>query len=571
MSLRSSSAGRGELPGLGYALDVTEGRLPASKLTRLVCDRYLRDLEEGPKRGLTFDADRAQRAIGFFPFLRHSKGEWSGTPFGLSPWQEMITANLFGWRRSDGTRRFRRAHIEIPRKNGKTTWLAGTGLYLLLPDGEPGAEVYSAATKRDQARISFSEAGRMVRASPGLRARIRVNRDSLVIPGTAAKFEPLGADSNTLDGLNVHGGLIDELHKHRTRDVFDVLDTATGSRRQPLLISITTAGDRLESICWQEHAYAVKVLERGIDADEFFTYISTIDEGDDWRDEESWLKANPNLGISVKLDDLREAASKAIASPAAEAAFRRYRLNEWLQRVLRWLSMDAWLSCNPSPSPDELIGQPCFGGLDMSNSFDLTAFVLFFPLQKAALSWFWLPEEQMAVRVNRDRVPYDAWVREGLISTTPGNVIDAEHVRNRIVEISRRYRVLRVGFDPRFSIETAIRLGQEGIEMVAHGQGMSRMTPPSKRLEELVATRELAHGYNPVLNWMASNVVVERDAQEQMRPSKGKSTERIDGISGLVMAIGTWMLYDKPIEPGSPGPVPFATAGATRESLSIFE
>ena len=309
-------------PVVEYMHGVQEGTIPACQLVRLAVERHARDLETGAERGLRFDREAAGYALRFFSFLRHSKGEWAGQPFALEPWQQFLIWAAFGWKRADGLRRFRTVYEEVPRKNGKTTMLAGLGLYLLTADGEPGAEVYSAATKRDQAKLSWTEAVRMRGASPSLSRMVQHFRasDNLSVEATASKFQPLGADADTMDGLNIHAALIDELHAHRTRAVVDVLNTATGSRRQPLIWEITTAGYDRNSVCYEHHEYSRQVLEGTVEDDSWLAWISTIDEGDDWKDESTWAKANPNLGISVKLDDLRRKAEQAKRMPSAQNA-----------------------------------------------------------------------------------------------------------------------------------------------------------------------------------------------------------------------------------------------------------
>ena len=302
--------------------------------------------------------------------------------FRLEPWQQFLVWVLFGWLRDDGLRRYRTAYIEVPRKNGKSTWVAGLGLYLMVGDGEPGAEVFAAATKRDQARIVHSEATRMVQASPDLRRMVRRVRDNLSIPATASKFEPLGADTNSMDGLNVHGGLIDELHAHRTPSVVELLETATGARRQPLLIEITTAGYDRTSICWEHHEYTRQILEGLVQDDTWFGVMYTIDEDDDWRDPATWAKANPNLGVSVKLDDLERKAAKAKAMPIAQNAFKRLHLDVWTQQSDRWIDLELWDAAagdEERRAEDYLAGSTCYGGLDLASVSDLCAWVMLFP------------------------------------------------------------------------------------------------------------------------------------------------------------------------------------------------
>ena len=328
-------------PVTQYARDVLEGRITAGRLVRLACERHLQDLETGWQRGLVWDPAAAQHVVDFYSFLRHSKGEWAGQVFKLQPWQQFRLGSVFGWKKEDGTRRFRVSYNEVARKNGKTTEAAGLALYMLDADNEPGSEVYTAATKRDQAMITWSEAARMVKRSKALSRRIQVywGKGNMSIEETASKFECLGADEDTLDGLNVHCAIIDELHAHKTRAIWDVLETSTASRRQPLLWVTTTAGFDQSGICYELHNYSVEVLEGRIKDDSWFAYIATLDEGDDWQDEKVWIKANPNLGVSVKLDDLRRLALKAKVTPTAVANFLTKCMNVWTQQTSRWLSL----------------------------------------------------------------------------------------------------------------------------------------------------------------------------------------------------------------------------------------
>ena len=360
-------------PAVAYIHGVLDGTIPAGRLIRLAVERHQRDLDEGPARGLRFDRAAAQHTIDFFGFLKHSKGEWAGQTFELAPWQQFILWVLFGWKRTDGLRRYRTAYIEVPRKQGKSTMAAGVGLYLLVADGEPGAEVYSAATKRDQAKIVHAEATRMVKASPSLSRMVKVFKDNLNIPETASKYEPLGADEDTLDGLNVHGAIIDELHAHKTRGVVDVLETATGARRQPLQVEITTAGSDQTSVCYEHHDYGAKILIGTVQDDTWFVFIATIDEGDDWRDATVWAKANPNFGISVKPDDLARKVEKAKRMPTAQNAFKRLHLDIWTQQVTRWIDLGLWDENAGEVDEEKLAGGICHGGLDLASVSDLTA------------------------------------------------------------------------------------------------------------------------------------------------------------------------------------------------------
>lgn len=544
-----------------YIDDVLAGRQVACKWVRLAVERHQRDLATGDRRGLRFDDAAAQHVIDFFGFLRHSKGEWAGQVVTLEPWQQFILAMTFGWQvyqaeYGEWFRRFRQVYLEVARKNGKSTLAAGVALYLLDADQEPGAEVYCAATKKDQARIAWTEAKRMVQSSAFLRRRIRSVRDNLHILNTASKLEPLGRDTDSMDGLNVHGGIVDELHAHKNRETWDLLDTATGSRRQSLLFGITTAGVDRQSLCWALHQHTEKVVEGTIQDDAFFGLIYTLDqrkedaagnvveEGDDWENEAAWIKANPNLGVSKKLDDLRRKANTAREMPTAQNSFLQRELNTWTQATVRWVNAAAWLACGQAISEDGLRGRSCYGGLDLSSTSDITAFVLVFPPLTnedpyQLLCRFWVPEETMKERSKRDRVLYDAWVRQGYIMATPGNVIDYDFILAEIDELAQRYDIREIAFDRWGAAQIQTKIQVMGGEdwLIQFGQGFASMNAPTKELERLIGGGRLAHGGNPVLTWMAGNVVASKDAAGNIKPDKAKSSEKIDGIVALIMAL----------------------------------
>ncbi len=525
-----------------YIDDVLNERVTACHWVKAACQRHIDDLRNAADRGLHFDRDAAEHVLKFFSILKHSKGEWAGKPIELEPWQQFMLWCLFGWKRDDGTRRFRTAYIEVARKNGKSTIGAGVGLYLLAADGEPGADVYSAATKRDQARITHLEAIRMVRASPMLRKRIRTFRDNLNIENTASKFEPLGADADTLDGLNIHGAIVDEIHAHRTREVWDKIDTATGARRQPLMFGITTAGFDRQSLCWTLNEYSKKVLDRVIDDDTFFGLIYTLDDVDDWQDETTWIKANPNLNVSKKIDDLRRKCARAVEMPSAQNSFLRLELNVWTQSETKWMPIEHWRQCGLPLDYSGFAGRTCYAGLDLSSTLDLTAFVLVFPPAETGgmytvLPRFWIPEANLLKRVHDDRVPYDVWLRGGFLNATPGNVVDYDFIFAQVEQDARQYKVEEVAFDRWGAARVANVLQEKGLTMVEFGQGYASMSPPMKELERLVMAHQIAHGNNPVLNWMADNVVASMDPAGNIKPDKEKSREKIDGIVALLMGL----------------------------------
>jgi phage terminase large subunit-like protein len=498
--------------------------------------------ERAVAEGCWFDLAAAERVRTFFRrFLRHSKGQWAGEPFELLDWQwEDVIAPLFGWKRGDGTRRFRRGYIAVPKKNGKSTAFSGLSLYLLCADNEPGAEVYSAAVDRDQASIVYNEAANMVDASPHLASRLKVVRSTkrIVFHRNRSVYKALSADVPAKEGLNAHAVLIDELHAQKTRELWDTLRYAGASRRQPLHLSITTAGYDRHSICWEQHVYAEKVLEGIIEDTSFFAYISAAAEDDDWTDPEVWKEANPSFGITISAEQFAEDCREAQESPAKENSFRRYRLNQWTEQDVRWLSMAKWDAC--SAPPGDLEGRDCYAGLDLGTTTDLSALVLVFPEEDdrySVLPFFWVPAEGARQRERRDRVPYLQWIREGYIEATEGDVVDFDVIRKRINELAERYDIREIAVDRWNAVQLATQLDGDGFEIVAFGQGYASMNWPTKKLEELVLGGKLAHGGHPVLRWMASNVAIQQDAADNWKPSKKKSSDRIDGIVALIMAV----------------------------------
>lgn len=546
-------------PAEKYARDVVAGRVVASKWVKLACARHLRDLSEGPARGLYFDTAAAQRVIDFFKFLHHSKGEWTGQSFVLEPWQQFVLWVVFGWKKANGMRRFRLAHLELARGNGKTTLLAGVGLYLFFADGEGGAEVYCAATKKDQAKILFSEAERMRSASPGLKKRITSFRNNMHIPGTASKFEPLGADADTLDGLNVHGAIVDEFHKHKTREMFDILVTAMGKRLQALLWAITTAGSDRTTICWKQHEYAEKVLAAIIEDDSFFAFIASLDDADDWEDEGCWAKANPCLGTAVKIEELRSEANRAKKDPSSLNSFLRYRLNRWTNSETAAIRVEDWNECVGfslagkdakslrTEIEAQLAGRECLLTVDLASTEDIACSGKLFPPESddepyVFIPDFWLPEDRLQEKIVQWRAPYDVWAREGFLRTTDGNVIDYDAIEERILADCERYQVREIAFDPWNATQFANNLQKAGIpieRLVKFPQTMATLAEPTKRLlEVLIPNRKIAHLGNPVLAWMSSNLLVKEDNNGNKRPVKGTGRGKIDGMMSLIMGLG---------------------------------
>ncbi len=440
----------------------------------------------------------------------------------------------------------------VPTHN--STLAAGVGLYMMVADGEPGAEVYSAGTKRDQAKISWSEAVRMVKASPGLSKMIRHYRasDNLSIEATASKFMPLGADADTMDGLNVHCAIIDELHAHRTRMVVDVLDTATSARRQPLIFEITTAGSDQSSICYEHHDYSAKLLANSIEDDSWFAFIACLDEGDDWADPATWAKANPNLGISVKADDLAPKADRARRLPVEQNVFRRLHLDQWTQQSERWIDLRLWDENAGEVDIDKLAGRVGYGGLDLSSVSDLTAWALAFPRDDDPeavdiLVRFWCPEDKLSDSTNKYADQYRTWAQSGHLMTTPGNAVDYGFVKKCILEDAQRFRIGSVNVDRLFQgYQLSAELADEGLSIFGMGQGFLSMAAPMKEFERRLLAKKLHHGGNPVLRFMADNVAVRMDPAGNLKPDKAASQGKIDGIVALVMALDRAMRHEGP-------------------------
>ncbi len=485
------------------------------------------------------DAKAADIAIRFFEEnLTHAKGELGGKAFLLEPWQKDYVGRLFGTMKGE-VRQYRTSLLAIPRKNGKSTLCAGIALKLMF-DGEPGAEIYSCAADRDQARLVFEMAKVCVENSPKLRRRLRVFRNSIVREDTHSTYKALSAEAFTKHGLNAHGVIFDELHCQPDRELVDVMATSTGARRQPLIVYLTTAGYDRKSVCWEIWRYALAVRDGAIKDDTFLPAIYAADPEDDWTKEATWRKANPNLGVSVKLDDLRVRCKRAQDMPSEENTFRRLHLNQWTEQDTRWLRMEHWAQGN-KPCPVMLDGRECFAGLDLASTFDTTCFCLLFQLEDGTF-WvephFWIPETNMRDRVKRDRVPYDQWAKEGRLHLTHGNVTDFDQVRADIMTLTKKYNVRQVAIDRWNATQLATQLQGDGVNVLGFGQGYGSMSSPAKQLEALVVGGKLLHGGHPVLAWQASNVAIQQDHAGNIKPSKAKSNERIDGIVALTMALG---------------------------------
>ncbi len=494
-----------------------------------------------------FDEDTASRAVKFIErYCAHVKGSVAGKPLKLEPWQRNIVESLFGWKRAGGTRRYRQAYIELPRKNGKSTLGAGIALYLLIADREGGPRVYSAASTRQQAALVFDDAAQMVYQSAELRSRLKVTPSikEMRHKDKDAIYKALSADAGNAHGLNPSGIIFDELHTQPTRDLWDALKTGMGAREQPLLFSITTAGHDRGSICWEQHEYAVAVRDGVIDDPTFFPCIYAADVDDDWTAEETWKKANPNYGISVRPEFLREECEKAKRQPAYENTFRQLYLNQWTEQARRWLPMRDWDECRTMDAAS-LIGQKCFVGLDLASTRDITAAVFVFPHDDGSYSvlpHFFAPAEAVDRRAENDMTGFRQWVKE--IERTPGKVCDYDYVRARLNALRDTYDITEIAFDPWNAQQFAQQLTEDGFEVIEFRQSIANFCEPCTALEKLVISHKLRHDGNPVLRWMASNVAVKIDPSGNMRPDKERSGEKIDGIVALLMALGRCLVSD---------------------------
>ena len=531
--------------------DLLETDRAIGELETLARERILRTHEEWPEKGYTFDLAAGLRVIEFVESCcRHYKGEWAGSPMLLENWQKVILLEAFGWMREDGLRVHRTMWLELGRKNGKSALAAALGVYLLVADGEQGAEVYSSATKRDQARIVFQFAKEIVNQNPDLARHIKVQRTNMSVLRTRSKFEPLSAEGDTLDGLSPHGNIIDELHSHRDRSVYDKLITAQASRRQPMTVCITTAGIYdPERIGWQLHDHATALLNGTVEDDSWFVWISAADRDDDPYALETWQKANPNLGVSIYPDFIEQRASEALSQPSSLNAFTRLHLNQWTQQIERWLDMAHWDACAHEVNLDELEGRECYMGLDLSSKLDLTALALVFPPTDDDLWRLWvncyIPRESMVERERVDRIPYSTWERDGWIKPTEGDVIDYTWIEKDILDLSERFNVQELGYDPWSAQQTALRVRDDiGIPVVPIRQGFMSLSEPTKEFERLVVSGKLAHGGNSCLTWQANNVTVRHDPAGNIKPDKGQKTHKIDGIAAAIIALARASLWD---------------------------
>ena len=492
-----------------------------------------------------YDKDAADYAVMFIESLCHTKGTWAGKPFELIDWQEQIIRDLFGILKPNGYRQFNTAYVEIPKKMGKSELAAAVALLLTCGDGEERAEVYGCAADRQQAAIVFDVAADMVRMCPALSRRVKIlaSQKRIIYKPTNSFYQVLSAEAYSKHGFNIHGVVFDELHTQPNRKLFDVMTKGSGdARMQPLYFLITTAGTDTQSICYETHQKAKDILEgRKIDPT-FYPVIYGADESEDWTDPKVWRKANPSLGITVGIDKVRAACESARQNPGEENAFRQLRLNQWVKQAVRWMPMEKWDACAFAVNEDDLEGRVCYGGLDLSSTTDITAFVLVFPPtdeddRYVVLPYFWIPEDSMDLRVRRDHVPYEVWERQGYLMTTEGNVVHYGYIEKFIERLGEKFNIREIAFDRWGAIQMVQNLEGMGFTVVPFGQGFKDMSPPTKELMKLVLEKRIAHGGHPVLRWMMDNIYIRTDPAGNIKADKERSTEKIDGAVATIMAL----------------------------------
>lgn len=496
-------------------------------------------------KGSHYDKEAADYAVAFIESLCHTKGKWAGKKFELIDWQEQIVRDLFGTIKENGYRQFNQAYIEIPKKQGKSELAAAVALLLTCGDGEERAEVYGCASDRQQATIVFDVAADMVRMCPALSKRVKIlaSQKRIIYLPTNSFYQVLSSEAYSKHGFNIHGVVYDELHAAPDRRLFDVMTKGSGdARMQPLFFYITTAGTDTNSICYETHQKAKDILEgRKIDPT-FYPVIYGADEGDDWTDPKVWKKANPSLDITVGMDKVKAACESAKQNPGEENSFRQLRLNQWVKQAVRWMPMEKWDQCAFAVNEEELAGRVCYGGLDLSSTTDITAFVLVFPPldeedKFQLLPYFWIPEETLDLRVRRDHVPYDVWERQGFLQTTEGNVVHYGYIEKFIERLGERFNIREIAFDRWGAVQMVQNLEGMGFTVVPFGQGFKDMSPPTKELMKLTLEQRIAHGGHPVLRWMMDNIFIRTDPAGNIKADKEKSTEKIDGAVAAIMGL----------------------------------
>lgn len=528
-----------------YALRVQSGETLAGPWVRLAAQRHLNDLERGPGRGLVWHPARAQHAIDFIQCLRHYQGKHAGKRFILSAHQRFIVGSVFGWY-SGEQRRFRVAYVEVGKGDGKTPLAAAMALYALVADGESGAEVYSAATSKDQAAICFTDAKQFVLASPALMNRLAVGGANLAYLATASYFRPVSAEGRGLDGKRPHFVVVDELHEHPDGVVVEKMRAGTKGRTRACIFEITNSGHNEESVCWEHHDYSIKIVQGVLENDTWFAFVASLDKKDDpLNDESCWVKANPNLGQSVTWEYLREQVREAKEIPSKRGLVLRLNFCRWTETSESWLELEHWDQCAHPVDETALQGRECFAGLDLASVSDFAACAYVFPPVEESGLWelvlrLWLPEAAVQKIRAAGKLKIDSWIEEGLVTVTPGNVTDYKVIRAAIKRDREelRFNVKEMAVDRWNSLQLVTDLQEDGLTVSWFGQGYASMSAPCKELERLYMNHKLAHGGHKVLRWMATNVVARRDPAANIKFDREKVKNKIDGMVAVVMALG---------------------------------
>lgn len=552
---------------LKYARAVVRGRILASEPTKLACKRQLEDLKrwKGKKGPYIWDPEKAERVCRFIENLPHIKGEWAkrGEYIKLEPWQKFIYCTVFGWTKPDGNRRFKTAYCEVPRKNSKSTMSAGLGLFMLTADGEAGAEVYSAAVTRDQAKIVFNDAQNMARREAEFRDYygVQVNAHNINVLKSASKFEAISSEAGSQEGLNISCGIIDEVHAHKTRQIYDVIETGTGARQQPLIWNITTAGSNRTGICYELRTYLLKILRGQIQDETFFGIIYTCDEGDDWRDPKTWQKANPNYGVSVMPEQIERLCKKAQEMASAQNSFLTKHLDMWVNADTAWMNMNAWDACaDTSLRIEDFQFEPCWMGLDLASRRDVTCKYLLFKKEDIYYGFLvsYLPEDNVHDDAHAETAHYEGWAIDGWLTLTPGNATDFDQVEQEIREDRSLYDFgpNTIGFDPWQAAQMTGRLVDDGFPMIEIRPNVQNFSDPMKAFESLVLGGKFRHDGNPIMTWMISNVVCHTDAKDNIYPRKEQPQNKIDGVVAAITAFNRALAHDD-----TPGPSVYEERG----------
>ncbi len=503
-----------------------------------------------------YDKEKADRAVKFIELLKHTKGKWAGSPFWLLPWQEQIVRDIFGIVKDNGKRQFRTAYVEIPKKNGKSELAAAIALYLLYADGEASPEVYGAAADRQQASIVFDVAKQMTEMNPALlkRSKIRAATKRIVNYKNAGFYQVLSAEVASKHGLNVSGLVFDELHAQPNRKLYDVLTKGSGdAREQPLYFLITTAGTDRDSICFEMHQKAMDILSGQKVDPTFYPVVYGLNDEDDWNDEQCWYKANPSLGQTINIDRVRDMYREALENPAEENVFKQLRLNMWVSSATRFIPEHIYDLGNTPIDIPSLLGRECYGGLDLSSTGDITALVLIFPPRNEIekyimLPFFWIPQDTIPIRVRRASVPYDVWYQKGYLNATEGNIIHYGFIQKYIEDLATKYNIREIAVDRWNATMLVQALEDDGLTMIPFGQGFKDMSAATKEFYKLLMEGKIQHGGNPVMRWMAGNIVVDIDPAGNIKPTKARSAEKIDGIVAAIMALDRAIRHEGPMD-----------------------